>query len=301
MGDYDTNYIFAIPIPNLKNDTIIESFENVFDELNNKGHRPTFNVADNQAAKPIKEFLQKENCRWQFVEPTNHRVNAAERAIQTFKNHFISGLCSTDDNWPLQLWDQMAEQATIPLNLLRTSRIDPAKSTYHALHGHKYDWNAHPLAPPGCRAVIYIDPDGRTSWGVRGVDGWYVGPSLDHYRCMKFFVPETRNYRVSGTFDLFPQHCMLPDLSPADHAVAVKDELVESVQRLNKQEKKDLLRQIASTLQQLTADSPPPAQRVGTTPATEGGPAATEGGAPPQRVGVRAPPVTTTAEPTNPQ
>ena len=44
--DYDTNYIFAIPIPNLKNDTIIEAFENVFDELNNKGHWPTFNVAD---------------------------------------------------------------------------------------------------------------------------------------------------------------------------------------------------------------------------------------------------------------
>ena len=95
---------------------------------------------------------------------------------------------------------------------------------------------------------------------------------------MKFFVPETKNYRVSGTFELFPQHCMLPDLSPADHAVAVKDELVESVQRLNKQEKRDLLQQLASALQQLATASPPPAQRVGTAPATVGGPAATEGG-----------------------
>ena len=107
---------------------------------------------------------------------------------------------------------------------------------------------------------------------------------------------------------LFLQHCMLPDLSPADHAVAVKDELVESVQRLNKQEKRDLLRQIASALQQLATYSPLPAQRVGTRPTSEGGPAtteggraATEGGAPPQRVGARAPPVTTTAEPTNPR
>ena len=33
----------------------------------------------------------------------------------------------------LQLWDQMAEQATITLNLLRTSRIDPTKSAYHQL------------------------------------------------------------------------------------------------------------------------------------------------------------------------
>ena len=37
-----------------------------------------------------------------------YRVNAAERAIQTFKSHFISGLCGTDGDWPLQLWDTMS-------------------------------------------------------------------------------------------------------------------------------------------------------------------------------------------------
>ena len=98
-----------------------------------------FHVTDNQCTKSIKVFLKKENAKWQFVEPTNHRVNAAERAIQTYENHFISDLCSTDSNWPLQLWDQLAEQATITLNLIRTSRINPTKLAYHQLHGHKYD------------------------------------------------------------------------------------------------------------------------------------------------------------------
>ena len=83
--DYDTNYIFAKPINNLKDESIIAAFESVFNELKNKGHKPTFNVTNNQCTKPIKAFLQKENCKRQFVEPTNHRVNAAERAIQTFK------------------------------------------------------------------------------------------------------------------------------------------------------------------------------------------------------------------------
>ena len=81
--DYDTSYIFAKPISNLKDDSIITAFESVFNELKDKGHKPTFNVTDNQSTKSIKTFLQKENCKWQFVEPTNHRVNAAERAIQT--------------------------------------------------------------------------------------------------------------------------------------------------------------------------------------------------------------------------
>ena len=152
--DYDTNYICAKPINNLKDESIIAAFESVFNELKNKGHKPTFNVTDNQCTKPIKAFLQKENCKWQFVEPTNRCVNAAERVIQTFKNHFISGLCSTDSNWTLQLWNHLAEQSVITLNLIRTSHIDPTKSAYHQLHGHKYNWNNHPMAPPGTRAVI---------------------------------------------------------------------------------------------------------------------------------------------------
>lgn len=217
------------------------------------------------------------------------------------KNHFISGLCSTDDNWPLQLWDQLAEQALITLNLLRTSHIDPSKSAYHQLHGHKYDWNAHPLAPPGSRAVIYLDPDGRPSWGARGADAWYSGPSLDHYRCMKFFVPETKNYRVSGSYDLFPQHCLLPDLAPADHADAVADELVETVQQLDKQQKRKLLNKLRDMIQRLTAGRSAHPQRVGTEATSEGGATATEGGQQEQRVGARAPPVTTTTDPTNPK
>ena len=82
-------------------------------------------------------------------------MNAAERAIQTRKNHIISGLCSTDKEWPLQLWDQLIEQGIITLNLCRTSRKDPALSAYHSFHGKRYDWNRHPMTQPGTRAVVY--------------------------------------------------------------------------------------------------------------------------------------------------
>jgi hypothetical protein len=64
---------------------------------------------DNQATRAIKEYLITQNCALQLVEPHNHRVNAAERAIQTFKNRFIGALGTTDivnslsnygTNWP---------------------------------------------------------------------------------------------------------------------------------------------------------------------------------------------------------
>eukprot|EP00804_Cyclotella_cryptica_P013523 CCRYP_017243-RA/>CCRYP_017243-RA protein AED:0.41 eAED:0.30 QI:0/0/0/1/1/1/5/0/1642 len=262
--------------------------------LKTKGYKPTFNVTDNQATTPIKSYLNTEDCKWQFVEPHNHRVNAAERAIQTFKNHFISGLCSTDSNWPLQLWDTMTEQAIITLNLLRTSRIDPSKSAYHQLHGHRYNWNAYPLAPPGTKAVIYESPTTRTSWGTRGLDAWYCGPAFDHYRNMKFYVPSTKAYRVSGSYDLFPQHCILPTFTPAQHTQEVHRELFESLQTLDKPTKRKFLKKIAKALEIINS---PPQQRVAsegdttTHPTNEG---------PLQRV-VEHPTVTTSTNPTDPR
>ena len=94
--DYDHNYIFAEPITDVKDNTIVEAMTKIFTFLKVKGFTPTLNVTDHQAAQRIKTYLATKKCRWQFVEPSNHCVNAAERAIQTFKNHMISGLCSTD-------------------------------------------------------------------------------------------------------------------------------------------------------------------------------------------------------------
>jgi hypothetical protein len=56
-----------------------------------------------------------------LVPPHNHRVNAAERAIATFKEHFISALATVDKNCPLQLWDDFLPQVELTLNLLRFS------------------------------------------------------------------------------------------------------------------------------------------------------------------------------------
>ena len=128
----------------------------------------------------------------------------------------------------------MTEQALITLNLLRTSRIDSTKFAYHQLHGHKYNWNAFPMAPPGTRAVVYESPTTRTLWGPRGTNAWYCGPALDHYRNCRFYVPETRAYRISASFDLFPQHCVLPQCTPEQHATEVFKELHEAIQSLKK-------------------------------------------------------------------
>ena len=171
--DYDNNFIETKEVSDLKDETIVETVQKIFDEMEENDHRPLLNVTDNQAAQPLKAFLKTKEYKWQFVESHNHRVNAAERAIQTFKSHLISGFCCTDSEWPLKLWNSLTKQALITLNLCRMSRKHPDKLAYHSFYGRRYDWNKHPMAPPGTRAAVYESPVGRLLWGTRGVDGWY--------------------------------------------------------------------------------------------------------------------------------
>ena len=76
---------------------------------------------DNQATKYIKQFLTKKECNLQVVQPHNHHINAADRAIQTFKDAFIAALATTDNEFLLQLWDKLALQVQDTLNLRKTS------------------------------------------------------------------------------------------------------------------------------------------------------------------------------------
>jgi hypothetical protein len=75
---YKLNCILADPITALDDTTIFEAYRKQFNDLAKKGYKPKLNVMDNQATKYIKQFLDKNKCKLQLVEPHNHRVNAAE-------------------------------------------------------------------------------------------------------------------------------------------------------------------------------------------------------------------------------
>jgi hypothetical protein len=80
----------------------------------------------------------------------------------------------------------------------------------------------------GCKVVVYNNGDTRGSLASRGVNGWYLGLSMDHYRCDLFYIPKTRAYCISGLAELSPQHCQLPNMSQHQHLCALMDKLAES-------------------------------------------------------------------------
>jgi hypothetical protein len=80
-----------------------------------------------------------------------------------------------------------------------------------------FDFNRTPLAPPGTCVVVHITPDQRSNMSPHGVDGWYVGPSTEHYRCHKCYVPSTFGVRDALTIGWFPHNIPFPKVSTDDY------------------------------------------------------------------------------------
>jgi hypothetical protein len=107
-------------------------------------------------------------------------------------------------------------QADLTLNLLRSSRRYPTLSAHSCLNKAFHFLNT-PLAPPGTRVVAHITPTQRANMAPHGVDGWYVGPSLDHYRCHKCYIPSTSQSWNVLTVDWFPHTVPFPKVDTDDY------------------------------------------------------------------------------------
>jgi hypothetical protein len=228
LYDYDSNAILAHPIKNRSDTETLQAYETLIKILQQRGLTPKLQRLDNEASKALKTYLHDQQIEFQLVPPHVHRRNAAERAIRTFKNHFIAGLCSTDKLFPMHLWDRLIDQATITLNLLRTSRINPRLSAYAQLYG-AFDFNSTPMAPPGTRVLAHEKPEQRTTWAPHSIDGWYVGPAMQHYRCYRIHTSKTQSERICDTVEFFPTHVTMPRLSSADAATRAAQDLIHAL------------------------------------------------------------------------
>jgi hypothetical protein len=169
LYDYDSNAILAQP-KRQNCPGIMRAFHIMEQELVACGLKPKLTKLDNEASKLLKAYLHQQNITFQLVPSYSHRRNAAERAIISFKDHLIAGLCSTDKSFPIHLWDRLFPQKVITLNMLRTSRINPKLSSSTYIYG-QYDFNRAPMAPPGMIIVAHETPSRRRTWAPHGQDG----------------------------------------------------------------------------------------------------------------------------------
>ena len=218
MYDNDSNAILAEAIKNRSQQEIVRAQKKLHDYLTSRGFRPLVQILDNECPDKLKEHFHQRGMEFRLVPPPLHRNNAAERAIATFKDHFVAGLTSTDPSFPMHLWCRLLPHATTTLNLLRPSRINPKVSAEAILNG-SFDYNKTLLAPPGTRVIVHEAPSVRRTWAQHGVDGWYIGGAPEHYRCHQCYIAKTRAERIARTVEFFPYLYDMPKTSSADATV----------------------------------------------------------------------------------
>jgi hypothetical protein len=168
---YDCNYVKVIPMKSRSVSEWVTAYDTFHQELTVKGFKPKLQTLDNEASAALKNFFTVNDITYQLMPPRFHRRNAAERAIGTFKEHFVAGLSSVYPTFPLHLWDRLLPQAEITLNLLRTSRLHPQISAAAHFHG-LVDYNKTAFAPPGCKIIAHEKPGKRRTWASHGQHGY---------------------------------------------------------------------------------------------------------------------------------
>ena len=228
--DHDSNSILHCALKNKSGAEIKRGWIQIHERLAKRGNQPKMYILDNEASHELKKALSKYELTYQLVPPHVHRRNAAERAIRTYKSHLLACLATCDPDFPISEWDRLLFQVELTLNLLRSSRVNPRLSAYAYLNGN-FDFNKTPLAPLGTKVVVHLKPDQRASWAYHGQAGWYVGPSREHYRCVKCYIPESGRERDVDTLQFFPKSIPFPQATTEDYLQQAAADIVTLLQK----------------------------------------------------------------------
>ena len=121
----------------------------------------------------------------------------------------LASLATCDPDFPIVEWERVLFRIRLTLNLLWSSRVNHKLCAWAYLYGN-YDFNKNPLASIRTRVLIHLEADVRASWQIHGEDGWYVGPSMEHYRCVKWYVLTTRREHDADTISIFSKKIKFP-------------------------------------------------------------------------------------------
>ena len=103
LYDYDSNVILAKAMKNNKGQAIITTYKALHDKLTEADITPILQYLNNETSKELIASIKRKNLKFQLAAPHDHRLNPVERAVSTFKNHFIEILARCDERFPIYL------------------------------------------------------------------------------------------------------------------------------------------------------------------------------------------------------
>jgi hypothetical protein len=180
LHNVDSNSSWAEAIKSNTKGKLILAQQRALARMKRCGIVPTHQILDNQASAAYKTAIETSKMTYQLVPPNNHQQNMAEKAIQTFKNHFVSVLSECAPTMPMHLWCQLLPQVELQLLLLGQSRVNPNMSAYAHLY-RQHNYNKHPFVPIGMEALVHDEPHKRQTYAEHCRKAFVLGTSTKHY------------------------------------------------------------------------------------------------------------------------
>ena len=97
----DSNTILQAPFVNRNDKHRIRAYNSIMKKLTDIGNHVEIQILDNEVSAEFKKTIQQNwGAKYQLVPPNVHRRNISERAIRTFKAHFLAILAGVYPDFP---------------------------------------------------------------------------------------------------------------------------------------------------------------------------------------------------------
>ena len=135
----DGSLILMEPMKSRHENEMIRAHNVLITRLKERNFAPKKQILDNEISKGYEKAICEHGMEVERVPKEAHHRNAAEKAIQTAKNHIKAVLAGCDESFPMHLWDRLLPQIELTCNLLRPANANPNVSAYQYVFGnHDY-------------------------------------------------------------------------------------------------------------------------------------------------------------------
>ncbi len=90
LYEVDINVILVQEIQNWILDKMVAAYNILVAQLKKTGFEPKLHLLDNKCLQEYKEVMTSNKMKCQLVPPNDHRRIIVEKAIQTFKDLFVT-------------------------------------------------------------------------------------------------------------------------------------------------------------------------------------------------------------------
>ena len=111
-------------------------------------------------------------------------------------------------------------------NIMIPCQENPTMLAHTEIEG-QFDLKNTPLEPPRIKVIINEKQQHSKTWGMHGVPGWYIGPTMEPYQCYTCYTPTNRGEWNADAAKYFPQHLVMPGLSKTEQSTKSSKELIQ--------------------------------------------------------------------------